>query len=123
MTKSASRRVGANDWLQDYYSPVVGILGSQDAELLCRKNNLTLVELLQPFGKVNEHLTVKDPDGVIHNVPTLNLNFQVSSNKQSLSIPIYKINSYFSTTFVIKETSKFSCRTFEEILFVFLHQR
>ena len=89
MTKSASRRVNANDWLQDYYSPVVGILGSQDAELLCRKNNLTLVELLQPFGKVNEHLTVKDPDGVIHNVPTLNLNFQVSSNKQSLSIPIY----------------------------------
>ena len=89
MTKSASRRVGANDWLQDYYSPVVGILGSQDAELLCRKNNLTLVELLQPFGKVNEHLTVKDPDGVIHNVPTLNLNFQVSSNNQSLPIPIY----------------------------------
>ena len=89
MTKSASRRVGANDWLQDYYSPVVGILGSQDAELLCRKNNLTLVELMQPFSKVNEHLTVKDPDGVIHNVPTLNLNFQVSSNNQSLPIPIY----------------------------------
>ena len=120
MTKSASRRVGANDWLQDYYSPVVGILGSQDAELLCRKNNLTLVELLQPFGKVNEHLTVKDPDGVIHNVPTLNLNFQVSSNNHS-SHPCI-LGLYFSTS-VKRAISKFFCRTFEEILFVFLHQR
>ena len=78
MTKSVSRRIGANEWLQEYFSPVMGVLASDDAELLCRKNNLTLVELLQPFGRVNEHLTVKDPEGVIHNVPTLSVNFQVN---------------------------------------------
>ena len=77
MTKSASKRIGANEWLQDYFSPIIGVLGSEEAETLCRKNNLTLVELLQPFGRVNEHLTVKDPESLIHNVPTLNLNFQV----------------------------------------------
>ena len=80
MTKSSSRRIGAHEWLQDYFCPVLGVLASEDAELLCRKNNLTLVELLQPFGRVNEHFTVKDPEGVIHNVPTLNINFQVYFN-------------------------------------------
>ena len=80
MTKSASRRIGASEWMQDYFSPVVGVLASEDAEALCRKNNLSLVEILQPFTRVNEHLTVKDPEGVIHNVPTLNINFQVITN-------------------------------------------
>ena len=90
MTKTASRRIGANEWLQEFFSPVIGVLASDDAELLCRKNNLALVELLQPFGRVNEHLTVKDPEGVIHNVPMLNVNFQVCIKliRTSLEFPI-----------------------------------
>ena len=52
MTKSTSRRISASEWIQDHFSPVVGVLSSTDAEALCRKNNLSMVEMLQPFARV-----------------------------------------------------------------------
>ena len=100
MTKSASRRIGASEWIQEYFSPVVGVLGSEEAEALCRKNNLSLVEMLQPFTRVNEHLTVKDPEGLIHNVPTLNVTLQVNANNsyqllECVALFLYR-NGYLS---------------------------
>ena len=117
MTKT-SRRIGANEWIQDYFSPVLGVLSSEDAELLCRKNNLTLVELLQPFGRVNEHLTVKDPEGVIHNVPTLNINFQVCT----IGIWGEGVLGTFRNSLILLIFNVVIYRIFEEIRYVYFHR-
>lgn len=73
---SKTRRISPQEWIQDYFSPIVGILSCDDTEILCRKNNLTMVELLQPFSKLLADVTLKDPDGVNHPVANLNILFQ-----------------------------------------------
>ncbi len=76
MTKTtASRRITPQEWVQDYFSPAVAVLASEDAEAVCAKNNLTLTELLQPFSKLLSDVTVKDPEGVNHGISGLCINF------------------------------------------------
>ena len=55
----------------------MGVLSCDETETLCRKNNLTFVELLQPFSKLMADVTLKDSEGVNHSVSNLNLLFQV----------------------------------------------
>jgi hypothetical protein len=54
----------------------VGVMSCSETEALCRKNNLSFVELLQPFSKLTTDVTVKDPEGVNNSVANLNLTFQ-----------------------------------------------
>ena len=42
-----------HEFFQDAFSPQVAVLCSHDAELLCRKNNLSFVELTQPFCRLS----------------------------------------------------------------------
>ena len=42
----------ANEFIQNTFSPSVAVLCSPDAEVLCQKNNLTFVELVQPFCRL-----------------------------------------------------------------------
>lgn len=66
------------DWISDYFSPLVSVLVTSEVEeLLTAKNNLTLTELLQPFSKLLTEVTVKDPEGVNASVSHLNVTFQV----------------------------------------------
>ena len=74
MTKT--RRITPHEWIQDYFSPVVGVLSSPEAEALCRKNNLTLTEILQPFSRLPTDVTLKDADGLNHGISNLNVSFQ-----------------------------------------------
>ena len=63
-------------WLQDYYSPTLTVLAHEEVEVVAMKNNLSFTELLQPFSKLLQDVTVKDADGTNHNVPSLNINLQ-----------------------------------------------
>jgi len=45
----------AQEFIQNTFNPHVAVLCSPDAEVLCQKNNLTFVELVQPFC----HLTTE----------------------------------------------------------------
>lgn len=65
------------DWISDYFSPLVTVLASPDAEAVVGKNNLTPVELLQPFSKLLSDLTIKDAEGNNHAIHNLNIIFQV----------------------------------------------
>lgn len=38
--------------IQNVFSPMVAVICSQPAEDLCQKNNLTFVEMLQPYCKL-----------------------------------------------------------------------
>lgn len=46
--------------IQQIFSPMIGVVCSPQAEEICQKNNLTFVELLQPFSKLST-------DGMLNN--------------------------------------------------------
>ena len=49
----AQCKKSAQEFIQDAFSPMVAVLCSHDAELVAQKNNLTFVELIQPFCRLN----------------------------------------------------------------------
>ena len=49
----AQRKKSEIEFIQDTFCPQVAVLCSYDAEVICRKNSLTFVELVQPFCRFN----------------------------------------------------------------------
>lgn len=52
MIHLTSQTLTAKEIVQNVFSPLIGILCSPQADELCYKNNLSFVELLQPFSKL-----------------------------------------------------------------------
>ena len=48
----ARSKLSAFEFIQEALAPMVGVVCSTDAEILCKKNNLSFVELLQPFCRL-----------------------------------------------------------------------
>ena len=42
----------AEEFIQDVFSPLIAVLCSSDVENVCQKNNLSFVELIQPFCRL-----------------------------------------------------------------------
>ena len=74
MTKT--KKILPQEWIQDYFCPVIGVLSTPEVNALCHKNNLSMVELLEPFAKLNSDVTIRDPEGNSHAIPSLSLTFQ-----------------------------------------------
>ena len=74
MTKT--KKILPQEWIQDHFCPAIGVLATPEANALCQKNNLSIVELFQPFSRLSTDVTLKDPEGVNHSVPNLCVNFQ-----------------------------------------------
>lgn len=51
--KMAQCKQTAYEFIQECFSPMVAVLCSTDAELVCMKNNLSFVELVQPFSRLS----------------------------------------------------------------------
>lgn len=45
-------KLSASEFIQEALAPLIGVVCSNDAESICKKNNLTFVELLQPFCRL-----------------------------------------------------------------------
>ena len=73
---SVKKRTSPQEWIHDYFGPILTVYASDDAEIIANKNNLTFTELLQPFSKLGTDVTIKDVDGQNHNVPSLNIILQ-----------------------------------------------
>lgn len=43
----------AYELIQDTFSPCVAVMCSSDVEQICAKNNLTFVEMVQPFCRLS----------------------------------------------------------------------
>lgn len=43
----------SKDILQNVFSPLVGVICSPQADEICQKNNLSFVEMLQPFTRLS----------------------------------------------------------------------
>ena len=74
--KNANTYLQIRNGFQDYYNPVIGVLSTSEVNALCHKNNLSMVEMLEPFARLNSDVTIKDPEGITHNIPNLSLTFQ-----------------------------------------------
>ncbi len=60
---ASSKPIGPSEWLCSIFSPHVCVVASPPAErLLAESNNLTAVELLQPFSRLDQDVSVKDPN-------------------------------------------------------------
>ncbi|RNA36525.1 trafficking particle complex subunit 8 isoform X3 [Brachionus plicatilis] len=59
------RQKPEKEFLQESFLPQIAVCCSYDAEVICRKNNLTFVELIQPFSKYNgENINHIDPQPI-----------------------------------------------------------
>lgn len=52
MIHLTAQNLTQKELIQNVFSPLIGVICSQQAEELCYKNNLTFVELLQPYSKL-----------------------------------------------------------------------
>lgn len=62
------------DLLQNIFCPLVGAVSSAGADDICQKNNLTFVELLQPFSKITNDPVFRDAQGASVSLKGVRLN-------------------------------------------------
>ncbi|XP_013404781.1 trafficking protein particle complex subunit 8-like [Lingula anatina] len=75
----------AEEFITNAFSPMVAVLCSADAEKLCQKNNLSFVQLIQPFCRLSTEAHIRDPGGIPHVVKSLRI--IVKDMQQSLYQP------------------------------------
>ncbi|XP_045481562.1 trafficking protein particle complex subunit 8 [Harmonia axyridis] len=63
------------EFIKNAFTPQIAVTCSSKAEQCCEKNNLTFVELLQPFCRLNSEIHYKDHNGVMSTVKNLKLSF------------------------------------------------
>ena len=64
------------EFVKNTFSPQIAIISGADCDSICSKNNLTLVDLLQPFSRLNAEISVRDPAGYAYTVSNLKLGFK-----------------------------------------------
>ncbi|XP_037938584.1 trafficking protein particle complex subunit 8 [Teleopsis dalmanni] len=64
----------ARETIQNIFSPLVGVITSSLADDVCYKNNLSFVELLQPFTKLPNDAHFRDVSGTSVSIRGLRLN-------------------------------------------------
>ncbi|XP_064640195.1 trafficking protein particle complex subunit 8-like isoform X2 [Lineus longissimus] len=64
----------AIEFIKEAFSPMVSVLCSHDAEQLCQKNNLSFVEMIQPFCRLtHEAAHIRDPGNIPHTLHNLRI--------------------------------------------------
>lgn len=53
MIHLTSQNYTPKEIIQNVFSPLIGVFSSQQADEICLKNNLTFVEMLQPFSRLS----------------------------------------------------------------------
>ncbi|XP_015513137.1 trafficking protein particle complex subunit 8 isoform X1 [Neodiprion lecontei] len=72
----AQCKLTPQEFISNCFSPQIAAVCSTAAENTCQKNNLTFIELLQPFCKLNAEGHIKDPQGAAVTVRNLRLSVQ-----------------------------------------------
>ncbi|KAK0178253.1 hypothetical protein PV328_002222 [Microctonus aethiopoides] len=71
----AQCKLTPREFIGNVFSPQIGAVCSSAAEAVCQKNNLSFVELLQPFCNLNTEGHIKDPQGTT--IPVRNLRLAI----------------------------------------------
>ena len=64
------------EFVKNTFCPQIAVISGSDCDAVCAKNNLSLVELLQPFSRLNAEISVRDPAGYAYTVSNLKLGFK-----------------------------------------------
>lgn len=64
----------ARELIQNIFCPLVGAISSNAADEVCQKNNLSFVELLQPFSKISNDSMFRDSLGAAVSLKGIRLN-------------------------------------------------
>ncbi|KAL7734413.1 hypothetical protein ACLKA6_010743 [Drosophila palustris] len=75
MIHLTGQNYNARDTIKNIFSPLIGVLSSSLADEICHRNNLSFVELLQPFAKLPNDAHFRDVSGTSVSVRGLRLNF------------------------------------------------
>ncbi|XP_023179165.2 trafficking protein particle complex subunit 8 [Drosophila hydei] len=75
MIHLTGQNYNARDIIKNIFSPLIGVLSSNLADDICHRNNLSFVELLQPFAKLPNDAHFRDVSGTSVSVRGLRLNF------------------------------------------------
>ncbi|GAB6022907.1 Trafficking protein particle complex 8 [Chamberlinius hualienensis] len=62
------------EFVQNAFNPVIAVLTTPKVENVCQKNNLSFVDLVQPFCKLNAEVHLRDPTNQTYPVRNLRLN-------------------------------------------------
>ncbi|XP_055701320.1 trafficking protein particle complex subunit 8 isoform X2 [Phlebotomus papatasi] len=63
MIHLTSQNLSTREMVQSVFSPLIGATCSPQAEEMCQKNNLTFVEMLQPFSRLTTDASFRDSSG------------------------------------------------------------
>uniref|UniRef100_A0A1Y9HER4 Uncharacterized protein n=1 Tax=Anopheles funestus TaxID=62324 RepID=A0A1Y9HER4_ANOFN len=74
MIHLTGQNYSSKEMIQNIFSPMVGAIVSQQAEELCQKNNLSFVEMLQPFLKLSSDAHFRDIAGTSVSIKGLRIN-------------------------------------------------
>ncbi|CAF0762410.1 unnamed protein product [Brachionus calyciflorus] len=72
----SQRTKSEHDFFRDCFCPKISVCCSYDAEVICRKNNLTFVELVQPFTRFNGEMKISDPSNNSINLKNIKLDIK-----------------------------------------------
>ncbi|XP_011160627.1 trafficking protein particle complex subunit 8 isoform X1 [Solenopsis invicta] len=72
----AQCKLTPREFIGNAFSPQIAVVCSAAADVACQKNNLSFVELLQPFCKLNTEGHFKDPQGNTVAIRNLRLSIQ-----------------------------------------------
>ncbi|XP_066254836.1 trafficking protein particle complex subunit 8 [Euwallacea similis] len=71
----AQCRTSPHEFIRDAFTPQVTVICTPEAQRACEKNNLDFSELLQPFSKLVNDVTFRDPSGTTNLIKGLKLTF------------------------------------------------
>ncbi|XP_066587305.1 trafficking protein particle complex subunit 8 [Prorops nasuta] len=102
----AQCKLTPREFISNTFSPQVATVCSPTAETVCQKNNLSFVELLQPFCKLNTEGHIKDPQGNNVTVRNLRLSIQdVNVRPPETALAKKMLNDAVSTVLCERTTS------------------
>ena len=79
MIKMARCSQHGMDFIREIFSPMVAVLTSEDAENVCRKNDLSFVELVRPFCQLSNEGMCSTSKPETNLGPTMQTEFVVGS--------------------------------------------
>ncbi|KAK2584966.1 hypothetical protein KPH14_002554 [Odynerus spinipes] len=101
----AQCKLTPREFISNTFSPQIAAVCTPAADATCQKNNLSFVELLQPFCKLNTEGHFKDPQGNIVTVRNLRLSIQdVNAHPPEPSLARKMLNEAVSSSMCERTT-------------------
>ncbi|KAG7202767.1 hypothetical protein KM043_009936 [Ampulex compressa] len=102
----AQCKLTPREFISNAFSPQIAAVCSATADAVCQKNNLSFVELLQPFCKLNTEGHFRDPQGNSVAVRNLRLSIQdVNAHPPEPSLARKMLNEAVSSAMCERTTS------------------